>query len=273
MTPVQFKMVDLDGIDLAEINGTEVPGIYNKILGAYNTCRVAILCNWFFAGILLPPAHVLITMQDTTLVINDSILVSSDDRVYLQGVVPQPVLSELTARYNGVFTPSSGVDGFSKVIVEVPMPTIESITITENGVYEHNFGGFNPVTVNVPSVSEIITPIHTDANNGYLASGNFTYENNSTTRYDVFQVESGKVYLCILGSSVGNRFRASFFTSDPFFFTENASGTRIGSDSSSPTAYMTKPGYTAPSNGYIAIAKTNESQNGIVSRVIDISSL
>ena len=153
MTPVQFKMVDLGGIDLVEIDGTVVPGIYNKILGAYNTCRVAILCNWFFAGILLPPAHVLITMDDDVLMINDVISVESDDVLSIPSLTPSVVIEELTAIENGTYTPDIGVNGFSPVIVEVPAPepVTVSLSVTENGTYTPPQGvdGYNPVTVSV----------------------------------------------------------------------------------------------------------------------------
>lgn len=152
MTPVQFKMVDLGGIDLVEIDGTAVPGIYNKILGAYNTCRVAILCNWFFAGILLPPAHVLITMDDDVLMINDVISVESDDVVSIPGLTPSVVIEALTVTENDTYTPGPGVDGFSPVVVDVPGPVLVQLTATENATYLPETGedGFSSVIVNVP---------------------------------------------------------------------------------------------------------------------------
>lgn len=244
MTPIQFKMVDLDGIDLVEIDGTAVPGIYNKILGAYNTCRVAILCNWFFAGILLPPAHVLITMDDNVLMINDVISIDNDDIVSIPSLAPPVILSELSVYENGEYVPELGVDGFSKVDVEVPgpvlvqltatendtytpgtgedgfsqvvvnvpqqEPVIQSLNVTQNGTYNVGSGvnGFNPVTVNVPSR---ITP--DDSTIGYLyinVNGNcmWGYQNIEGMAY--YHLLPG-TYVCCLGSQVSTRYRVQFY--------------------------------------------------------------
>lgn len=73
------------------------------------------------------------------------------------GSVP-PVIDELSVTRNGTYTPGSGVDGFSPVIVDVPQSggVIESKTITENGTYTAGSGvdGFNPVTVQVAPLLE-----------------------------------------------------------------------------------------------------------------------
>lgn len=169
MTPVQFKMVDLGGIDLVEIDGTAVPGIYNKILGAYNTCRVAILCNWFFAGILLPPAHVLITMDDDVLMINDVISVDIDDVLSIPGLSPSVVIEALTATENDTYTPGPGVNGFSPVVVDVPGPVLVQLTATENETYLPGTGedGFSSVVVNVPAPAPVTVPLSVTENGTY----------------------------------------------------------------------------------------------------------
>jgi hypothetical protein len=69
-----------------------------------------------------------------------------------------PVVEETTITENGTYEPNEGVDGFSKVIVEVPIPedipaVVEAITITENGTYTAPVGvdGYSPITVDVPT--------------------------------------------------------------------------------------------------------------------------
>ena len=307
MTPVQFKMVDLGGIDLVEIDGTAVPGIYNKILGAYNTCRVAILCNWFFAGILLPPAHVLITMDDDVLMINDVISVESDDVLSIPGLTPSVVIEELTVTENDTYTPGPGVNGFSPVIVDVPGPVLVQLTATENETYLPGTGedGFSSVVVNVPAPAPVtvplsvtengtytpeqgvdgfsqvnvnvaditISPVHVGINNGYVYQGWFINTPSPDIRSDVFSVESGKTYVVALGSNVGNRFRVAFFTSDPINFTTDVQGVQIGTDVSDPPIASSKPAYTAPSNGYLMVMTTNTAQTGIHLGVIELNKI
>lgn len=135
MIPVTYKMIDLNGLDLAEINGEEVLGIYNKISSAYTTSRFAIMCNWKFADIVLAPAHVLITVdENNNFIINDWILVSQNDTIRLIGVIPEPVLVELTVTENGTYVPATGQDGFSEVNVNLSIPQPYNDNPTEDGV-------------------------------------------------------------------------------------------------------------------------------------------
>jgi len=133
MIPVTYKMIDLDGLDLAEINGGEVPGIYNKIASAYSTSRFAIMCNWFFAGIIISPAHVLISQVENGFLINDLISVKSDDTVEVLGLAPEPVIEELEVTENGTYYAPAGVNGYSPVIVNVQVPLPYDSMPSENG--------------------------------------------------------------------------------------------------------------------------------------------
>ena len=64
----------------------------------------------------------------------------------------EAVLEPLTVTANGIYEPSEGIDGYDRVVVDVPptVPDIEPLTVTENGIYTASGDGFNPVTVNVP---------------------------------------------------------------------------------------------------------------------------
>lgn len=64
-----------------------------------------------------------------------------------------PVLEELNATSNGTFTPSTGVDGFNPVNVNVPIPTFttEELSVTANGTYTPSTDGYSKVTVAVPT--------------------------------------------------------------------------------------------------------------------------
>lgn len=207
MTPATYKMVDLGGIDLAEINGTPVPGIYSKINSAYNTCRISILCNWKFAGIVIAPSHVLIEKySDYEYLINDIISVKSDDTISVIGIVPSPTISSLSVTENGVYTPEEGVDGFSPVTVNVepPEPVLVPLSASQNGSYSPGTGedGFSSVSVAVPpvKVSDNIA-INWDFTNPINTSGQTVYS-GSVSAIDGWSTASAKMSIVTGGITV-----------------------------------------------------------------------
>lgn len=307
MVPFTYKMVDLGGIDLAEVNGSVVPGIYNKVSSAMNSCRIAIFCNWKFADIVIAPAHVLISVDETGgFLVNDLISVSQDDTVKLIGVVPEPVLQELSVNANGQYLPPEGVDGFSPVNVNVPdiPPVVEELSVTENGIYvpEAGVDGFSRVNVNVPDIPPVVEelnvtengvyipdagvdgfsrvsvdvsgsagkkdPIHFDASNGYVSGPTFYYSPSDGLAYDVYQVTAGRKYAFMLGQSVGNRFRVAFFTTDPYYATSDVNGTPIF-ETNTPSAYESAL-YSVTTNGYVVVFKSNTGSKNIPSYCIDL---
>lgn len=278
MIPVSYKMIDLAGLDLADINfGMEVPGIYNKIQGAYNTSRFAILCNWFFAKILLPPAHVLVLQPEANVfTINDTIVVTSDDKIYLPGTitpvvleelfayedgiyippsgvdgfskvtvdVPEPVLVQLTATNNGTFTPATGQDGFSQVSVNV-QPTLTALSVTENGTYTPGQGidGFSSVEVNVsggiPGL-EKIEAAYNGAVYGFLSGYQFYTDPNNNYGFAFFDVTPGH-YICQINpSGAQNRFRYMHYASHSFEDIESIVLTPNGGNFSGTSPYGNK---------------------------------
>lgn len=134
-----FNMLDMGGIDLAEANGTIVEGIYNRILESANSCGEVIFYNWKFAGIVIPPYHLKIIVGDS-IIINDAIVVSNDDKVTVPGINPEPiptVLVPLSVSNNGEYDPADyEADGFSTVTVEVNPPDRDAIHI-----WTHSTGG------------------------------------------------------------------------------------------------------------------------------------
>ena len=343
VAPKLYPMVDLDGLDLAEVDGTRAPGIYNKISSNLIQDNIEIFYNWYFANIILAPYRVSIdTTTPNQFLINGVILVKSDDTVSITGHiyipvieslsvtengtynvpsgvdgfgpvvvdVPSvpPVLVELNVTENGTFTPTIGVDGFNSVVVNVPdiPPVLEQLSVTENGTYTPPSGtdGYDEVVVNVPDIPPVLdqlsvtengtqtpptgtdgynevvvnvptgpsfVPLHYDMNAGYLSSGSYHYGSGSIS--DVYQAIAGHAYCVILGTPVGNRFRAAFFNDDPYTFTTNVTGTVIGTDVSSPAAYAYKAVFTAPRNGYIMIMKSNAAQTGCKSFCFDLTAL
>lgn len=139
MIPYSYNMVDMGGIDLAEVNGTVVEGLYNRLALARNACGDLILFNWKFAGIEIAPGACSTLDAGTSILINGAIEVTDQDVISIPGIVPEPTLVPLVATENGTYSPEAGVDGFSNVFVNVrsELPEIVDITLTA-GV---TFGG------------------------------------------------------------------------------------------------------------------------------------
>jgi hypothetical protein len=77
------------------------------------------------------------------------------------------VIEPLEIDANGTYTAPAHIDGYSPIVVNVPIPepevkepVIEPITIVENGTYESPTGvdGYSPITVNIP-IPEIPEPV------------------------------------------------------------------------------------------------------------------
>lgn len=67
-----------------------------------------------------------------------------------------PLLEDKYINENGLYGPGEGYDGLRSVNVDVHVPSITPITLTENGVYTDPLGnGCNPITVAVPSVEKM----------------------------------------------------------------------------------------------------------------------
>lgn len=280
MVPDKFNMVDMEGIDLIESQGVEVPGLYQKLVESIAQCRYQCLYNWKFDGILIPPTYVEMIATNEEVTINGGVSVDSDDVIHIYSLTPAPIepeIAPLLVEENGTYNVPTGVDGFNPVTVDVPIytPVIEPLTITENGTYTAPAGkdGYSPVTVNVasaPSKYLLQTPLHYDFIGGYVSSGDW-YTGDTSSRTDIYQVYSGKHYLIHLGLAVGNRFRSSFFTTDPALATDTLRGTNIynGDNPSSYANCLISAMFSPSSDGFVAIGKTNQSINGVKSYLVE----
>ena len=101
-------------------------------------------------------------LQSTKFTINGTFTPSSpvDGWNSVEIDVPDPVLTSINITENDTYTPPSGVDGYNSITVNVPTSApavIESLSITENGTYTAETGvdGYSPITVNVPSDTSI----------------------------------------------------------------------------------------------------------------------
>lgn len=170
--PVLYNMVDLDGLDLAEVDGSIVPGIYQKIYSNLDETNREIFYHWFFAGIVLPPATVVI--DDTTVgqfVINDQIVVKSNDSVYIIGHIYVPTIEPISITENGDYQVPIGVDGYNPVEVNVPdiPPVLDQLSVSENGTYTPPSGtdGYDEVVVNVPDIPPVLDQLSVTENGTY----------------------------------------------------------------------------------------------------------
>lgn len=233
MVPDKFNMVDMEGIDLIESQGVEVPGLYEKLVESIAQCRYQCLYNWKFDGILIPPTYVEMTATDESVSINGGVSVDLDDIVHIESLVIVPVVEALSVTENGVYTPEEGVDGFAPVEVEVN-PTIESLEVSANGVYTAPEGvdGYSPVTVSVQALTpnyEYLEPDYSGLGYSYVStSGDYYGSNNYGQMLSIYEVPAGD-YVVFCGNPVGTRFRCVCFygkTTEDFMSARDVSMTQ-----------------------------------------------
>ena len=181
--------------------------------------------------------------------INDVISVESDDVVSIPGLTPSVILRELSVYENGEYVPESGVNGFSKVDVDVPGPVLVQLTATENNTYIPGTGedGFSQVVVNVPAPpaptikNPYIEPEYFGLSYAYLiASGDLRWQPTDNNCINCYYLEAG-TYVFFLDTPVGSRFRTGFFagkTYDDF------------------TSYISNPGPSGSTTVYTGVSET-----------------
>ena len=215
MVPDKFNMVDMEGIDLIESQGVEVPGLYQKLVESIAQCRYQCLYNWKFDGILIPPTYVEMIATDESVTINGGVSVDVDNVIHIDSLAVEPALDTLSVTENGIYTPEQGVDGFSSVEVEVN-PTIQSLAVSANGVYiaPEGVDGYSPVTVEIPTSTaeyEYIDPDYSGIGYSYVAVNGGYYGADSYGQVlSIYEVPAGD-YVVFCGNPVGNRFRCVCF--------------------------------------------------------------
>lgn len=219
MVPQAYNMVSLDNLDLAEANGDVVEGIYSKIVDAMDACGILMIVNWKFAGIQIAPSYCSILSFDGYITLNGLIRITEENRVYIEGVYPLPVITELNAEENATYVAPSGVDGYNPVVVNV-FPVIESVEFTENGVYQvpQGIDGFGPVEVKVETSLEnpYITPEYWGLSYGYQAVDSNYYSNSVNTAVIGYYHLTPGTYCFFAGSPVSDRLRGQFYSGKNF---------------------------------------------------------
>ena len=130
MVPDKFNMVDMGGIDLIMAQGEEIPGLYERLMESIALCRYQCLYNWMFDGVNIPPTYVQMTVDIETenVKINEGVEVDVDDVIYIHSLEPppvEPIIIPLSVEENGEYSAPEGVDGYSPVVVNVPVGPIE----------------------------------------------------------------------------------------------------------------------------------------------------
>lgn len=128
MIPYPYNFVDMGGIDLAEIHGQTVEGLYSRIVEAATACGEVVLYNWKFAEIEISPQHANLLITSEAVTINGEVQVTEQDEVLVPGIVPpapDPHLVELNVVANGAYDPIDyDADGFDTVNVNVPSSSL-----------------------------------------------------------------------------------------------------------------------------------------------------
>lgn len=135
MVPDKFNMVDMEGIDLIESQGVEVPGLYQKLVESIALCRYQCLYNWAFNGILIPPSYVEMEVREGSVWINEGVSVDEENVVHIISIGPEPippVITELSVTENGIYIPPEGIDGYNPVTVTVETESVLNYYNIEN---------------------------------------------------------------------------------------------------------------------------------------------
>lgn len=185
--PDKFDMVDMEGIDLLEVQGETIPGLYNKLVESITLCRYQCVYNWAFNGILIPPTYVEMEERSDGVWINEGVMVDEEDVVHIASIEPEPptpptpvepVIQSLSVTSNGTYTVPSGVDGFNPVSVNVPsssMLELDHIPLDSEG----SVGDYCIVTIMSPNVVGFAVDISKVARG---SSTNFVYWGTSAFR-------------------------------------------------------------------------------------------
>lgn len=177
---------------------------------------------------------------------------------------------EISITENGKYN----VRPFAKALVDVyTEPTLIEKIINENGEYtaaDELADGFSKVIVNVPL--PIVEPYDYDFTAGYINSG--TWYPQPGSHNDQYQLKEGQHYVIMLGEMVGNRFRIAYFRDDVKTYTKTTSGIAVCSDNNSPSSFALAPVVFCPSyDGYLVIQKSNRGDAGVKSYVFEIDEM
>ena len=150
-------------------------------------------------------------------------------------------------------------------IVDLSADTVTADKLLD-GFTAHDATGA-PITGTCKNIP--IEPFAYDYEKRYTANGTFKYENSTNNHSDFYEVQGGHIYILILGSVVGTRFRSAFVTTNPYGTTVDVPGTQI-TNVNNPAAYAFGT-LKAASDGYCVVTKDNASKKGLKSYLFDVT--
>ncbi len=189
MVENKFNLIDFNGIDLATSQGSVIEGLYQTLVDSISNERYPVIYNWKFSEIDIAPSYVELTLDFDGVKINDLIIVSQEDVLTIPSLTVEPILQSLAVTENGVYTPETGVDGFNEVSVNIPpsVPDYEKIT--------PEFFGLSALFISSTSV------IQDSAKNQAIFLAELTADSS---------------YVMFLPKIKGNRFRANMWAGKSF---------------------------------------------------------
>lgn len=133
----KFNLVDFGGIDLIYSQGTEAPGLYERLHDSISVCRYPIIFNWKFNGIEIPPSYAEVVEGIGVISINGGVTVDTDDVIRILTI--ERVIERLEVFENGRYDAEVNVDGFNPVIVDVTSDYCE-VSVYDGTVLVHKEG-------------------------------------------------------------------------------------------------------------------------------------
>lgn len=204
--PDKFDMVDMEGIDLLEVQGDTIPGLYNKLVESITLCRYQCLYNWSFNGVLIPPTYVEMEERSDGVWINEGVMVDEEDVVHIASIEPEPpapvepAIQSLSVIENGIYTVPSGVDGFNPVSVNVPsssMLELDHVPLDSEG----NVGDYciSTIPLEVTGFCLKITKVARGNNTNFTYWGTsafrVTLEDGNGNEVDITELQNYSIWL------------------------------------------------------------------------------
>ena len=173
MVPDKFNIVDFGGFDLVGQYGEALPGIYDKIVDAHWNCVYIMCFGLKFAEFDIAPQYMTPEMLSDHVMLNGIISIDRNDVITIPSIIPPPVIQSLTATENRVYEVPEGVDGFNPVTVEVP----NEIEYISTSAGDSLYGWYSTRTVTrILEDGQKLIALPWRSNSGYVSMAFYTLQ-------------------------------------------------------------------------------------------------